>query len=152
MWAQHRWLLKCHLGRNIEMKETPLGVNYLGSVWLSWQWWGQEARPRPRLRYLTCRWIPEQGLDVRSSVRSSDALLLEHMQNLSKISLHYDPAQEPRWDGLHTKQAATVAYIKLTSHSLCMLLPGELELPLYSGLSAMQMRETGQASCIKVVA
>lgn len=28
VWAQQRWLLKCHLGRNIEMKETPLGINY----------------------------------------------------------------------------------------------------------------------------
>lgn len=33
-----------------------------------------------------------------------------------------------------------------------MLLPGELELPLYAGLSAVQMRTTDQTSCLKVVA
>ncbi len=41
--AQQRWLLKCHLGRNIEMKETPLSINYWRSVWLSRLWVGQEA-------------------------------------------------------------------------------------------------------------
>lgn len=33
-----------------------------------------------------------------------------------------------------------------------MLVPGELELPLYSGLSTVQMKKTNQACCIKVVA
>lgn len=51
VWAQQRWLLKCHLGRNIEMKETPLVINY---------WWecvivSAVVRPRggPRLSSLT---------------------------------------------------------------------------------------------------
>lgn len=43
-------------------------------------------------------------------------------------------------------------YMKLTSHSLDMLVPGELELPLYPGLSTVQMKMRDQATCLQVMA
>lgn len=52
-------------------------------------------------------------------MRSSDASLLEHMQNLSKILLHYDPAQDRgrtaackavRYSGIHQVDQPFIMY------------------------------------------
>lgn len=46
-----------------------------------------------------------------------------------------------RYSGIHQVNQPFIMYAA----------PGELELPLYSGLSTVQMRERKQASCIKVL-
>lgn len=61
---------------------------------------GGEAERRAEAILPHPGWIAKQELAatelaaVLRCVRSSDASLLEHMQNLSKISLHYDPPRK----------------------------------------------------------
>lgn len=63
---------------------------------------GGEAERRAEAILPHPGWIAKQELAatelaaVLRCVRSSDASLLEHMQNLSKISLHYDPRARTR--------------------------------------------------------
>lgn len=65
-----------------------------------------------------------------------------HCLNTCKICQEYSFIMIPRrYDGLHAEQPATVAYIKLTSHSLWMLVSGELRLTLYSELSTLQIKK-----------
>lgn len=77
VWPQQRWFLKCHLGRNIEMKETPLGINYWRGVWLSRQRWGQEAsRGYPPLPGRNCQ------AEIGCHVVRSDAEVCEEFRCL----------------------------------------------------------------------
>lgn len=145
VWARQRWLLKCHLGRDIEMKETPLCISIIEGVCdcLS----GGEGRRRARAILPHLGWIARQELG-RHSIRKRcwgvwGVRMLhcfEHVQNLSRISLHYDPMQDRGRIGCMLRSSLQW---HTYSHSLCMLVPGELELTLYAGLPTFQMKKRG---------
>lgn len=103
---------------------TSLCINNWMSVCapLSRWGWGQVIPPSPGL---TRPPVQRSGAEVCERVltrRCSNTC-----KNLSRISLHYNPGARRRQAGLHA-----VAYVKLTSHSLCMLVSGEPGSTLYS--------------------
>lgn len=82
-------------------------------------------------------------------VRGSDASLLEHVQNLSRISLHYDPTQDRGRIGC---MLSSSLQWHTYSHSLCMLVPGELELTFCRAPYFPNEKERHRASCINTAA
>lgn len=107
-WAQQRWLLKCHLGRNIELKETPLSINYWRSVWLSQLRWGQEvSRGSPPSPGPGRMW-PSRRQKRRWEVRGVQML---HCLNTCKICQKY------RFIMIQHKTEAGPAAYKTARHS-----------------------------------
>lgn len=145
---QQRWLLKCHLVWNMELKETPLSINHwkgcvivlvvVGVTYLV------------RLPCLTWARLPTRETQCERKCRGVQGIQTLHRLNTCKICLKYCFIMTPtrvRADQWHAKQISSGAWINLNSQSLCMLLPRELELPLYAKFYPVQMRNTKQAGC-----
>lgn len=122
---------------------TSLYINNWRSVWLSQQWEGQEISPAdPPSPGLNC----QAGIG-RRNIRRTGGMCEEfwcfsawtHAKSVKNMASLWSHAR-PRYEGLHAEQPATVAYIKLTSHSLWMLVSGELRLTLYSKSSTLQIK------------